>query len=112
MTRAARRFVATTPVCEEILYRGLLVTWLRRVGWGDSAVLLAGSLIFGANHFIPLSFVWSVAMVGFGAILFGLRPRYDSLSPGWLSVMSGIGTKRTCRHAHLMSAFGIKRTFT
>jgi hypothetical protein len=28
-----------------------------------------GSLIFGANHFIPLDFVWSAAMVGFGAIL-------------------------------------------
>ena len=78
-------FVVTAPVCEEILYRGLLVAWLRRVGWGDSGVLLAGSLIFGANHFIPLGFVWSVAMVGFGAILFGLRLRYDSLSPGWLT---------------------------
>jgi membrane protease YdiL (CAAX protease family) len=78
-------FVVTAPVCEEILYRGLLVTWLRRVGWGDSAVLLVGSLIFGANHLIPLGFVWSAAMVGFGAILFGLRLRYESLSPGWLT---------------------------
>ncbi|MDE2379973.1 CPBP family intramembrane glutamic endopeptidase [Bradyrhizobium sp.] len=78
-------FVITAPVCEEILYRGLLVTWLRRIGWSDSAVLLAGSLIFGANHILPLGFVWGVAMVGFGAILFVLRLRYDSLSPGWLT---------------------------
>jgi membrane protease YdiL (CAAX protease family) len=78
-------FVVTAPMCEEVLYRGLLVTWLRRVGWRDSAVLLVGSLIFGANHIIPLGFVWSAAMVGFGAILFGLRLRYDSLSPGWLT---------------------------
>ncbi len=78
-------FVVTAPACEEILYRGLLVTWLRRVGWGDSAVLLVGSLIFGANHLIPLGFVWSAAMVGFGAILFGLRLRYESLTPGWLT---------------------------
>jgi membrane protease YdiL (CAAX protease family) len=78
-------FVFTTPVSEEILYRGLLVAWLRRIGWRDSAVLLVGSLVFGANHFIPLGFVWSAAMVGLGAILFALRLRYDSLSPSWLA---------------------------
>jgi membrane protease YdiL (CAAX protease family) len=72
------------PVCEEILYRGLLVTWLRRVGWRDSAIWLAASLIFGANHLIPLGLVWSAVMVVFGAILFAIRLRYDSLSPGWL----------------------------
>jgi membrane protease YdiL (CAAX protease family) len=78
-------FVVTTPVSEEILYRGLLAAWLRRVGWRDPAILLVGSLIFAANHFIPLGFVWSGAMVGLGAILFALRLRYDSLSPGWLT---------------------------
>jgi membrane protease YdiL (CAAX protease family) len=77
-------FVVTAPVCEEILYRGLLVAWLRRVGWRDSAIWLAGSLIFGANHLIPLGLVWSAVMVVFGAILFTIRLRYDSLSPGWL----------------------------
>ncbi|HEY4840825.1 MAG TPA: CPBP family intramembrane glutamic endopeptidase, partial [Terriglobales bacterium] len=77
-------FVVTAPVCEEILYRGLLVAWLRRVGWRDSAIWLAGSLIFGANHLIPLGLVWSAVMVVFGAILFAIRLRYDSLSPGWL----------------------------
>lgn len=78
-------FVVTAPVCEEILYRGLLVYWLRRAGWRNAAILLAGSLLFGANHLLPLGFVWSIAMVGFGAILFGLRLRYESLSPGWLT---------------------------
>jgi membrane protease YdiL (CAAX protease family) len=77
-------FVVTAPLCEEILYRGLLVTWLRRVGWRDPAIWLAGSLIFGANHVIPLGLVWSAVMVVFGAILFATRLRYDSLSPGWL----------------------------
>jgi membrane protease YdiL (CAAX protease family) len=77
-------FVVTAPVCEEILYRGLLVAWLRRVGWRDSAIWLAGSLIFGANHWIPLGFVWSAVMVVFGSLLFAIRLRYDSLSPGWL----------------------------
>jgi membrane protease YdiL (CAAX protease family) len=76
-------FVITTPVSEEVLYRGLLVAWLRRLGWRDSAILPVGSLIFGANHLIPLGFVWASAMVGFGAILFALRLRYDSLSPAW-----------------------------
>ena len=78
-------FVVTAPVCEEILYRGLLVAWLRRAGWNDPAIWLAGSLIFGANHWIPLGFVWSVAMVGLGAILFAIRLRYDSLTPAWLA---------------------------
>jgi membrane protease YdiL (CAAX protease family) len=79
-------FVVTTPVCEEILYRGLLVAWLRRAGWGDFAILLVGSLIFGANHVLPLGLVWGAAMaVVLGAILFALRLRYESLTPAWLA---------------------------
>lgn len=79
-------FVITAPVCEEILYRGLLVAWLRRAGWNSFAIVLAGSLLFGANHYLPLgSLVWSGAMVGLGAILYTLRLRYHSLSPGWLT---------------------------
>jgi membrane protease YdiL (CAAX protease family) len=69
-------FVITAPVCEEILYRGLLVAWLRRAGWKASTILMAGSLLFGANHYLPLgSLVWSGAMVGLGAILYALRWR-------------------------------------
>jgi membrane protease YdiL (CAAX protease family) len=78
-------FVVTAPVSEEVLYRGLLVAWLRRVGWRDSIILIVGSLIFGANHIIPVGFVWSIAMVGLGAMLFALRLRYDSLTPAWLA---------------------------
>jgi membrane protease YdiL (CAAX protease family) len=78
-------FVITAPLCEEILFRGLLVQWLRRIGWRDAAILLAGSLIFGANHMIALGLVWSIVMVGFGAILFALRLRFNSLTPGWLA---------------------------
>jgi hypothetical protein len=72
-------------VCEEILYRGLLVVWLRRKGWRDFAIGLTGSLIFGLNHAIPLGPVWVAVMIMFGAILFALRLRYDSLSPAWLT---------------------------
>jgi membrane protease YdiL (CAAX protease family) len=78
-------FVVTTPITEEILYRGLLVAWLRRSGWNNAAVLVASSLIFGANHFLPLGLVWSAAMVGLGFILCALRLRYESLVPGWLA---------------------------
>ncbi|MEN3350694.1 MAG: protease family protein [Bradyrhizobium sp.] len=78
-------FVITAPLCEEILYRGLLVAWLRRIGWHDSAIWLVGSLIFGANHIIPISLVWRMVMTGFGAMLFGLRLRYDSITPAWLT---------------------------
>jgi membrane protease YdiL (CAAX protease family) len=78
-------FVITAPLCEEILYRGLLVNWLRRIGWRDSAIWSVGSLIFGANHAIPLGPVWASVMVLLGAILFGLRLRYGSLAPAWLT---------------------------
>jgi len=78
-------FVITAPLCEEILYRGLLVAWLRRVGWSGFAVWLVGSLVFGANHFIPLGVVWSVVMVGLGAMLFAIRLQYGSLTPAWLA---------------------------
>jgi membrane protease YdiL (CAAX protease family) len=78
-------FVATTPLSEEILYRGLLVAWLRRLGWRDITILLLGSLIFGANHIIPLGFVWGFAMVLLGVVLFVLRLRFESLSPAWLA---------------------------
>lgn len=78
-------FVVTAPVCEEILYRGLLVAWLRRMGWQDFAIGLFGSLIFGINHAIPLGPAWAAVMVVFGAILFTLRLRYGSLTPAWLT---------------------------
>jgi hypothetical protein len=78
-------FVVTTPVSEEILYRGLLVAWLRRIGWKDSAIWLVGSLMFAANHVIPLGLVWATAMIGLGTMLFALRLRYESLVPAWLA---------------------------
>jgi membrane protease YdiL (CAAX protease family) len=78
-------FAITSPLCEEILYRGLLVAWLRRIGWRDPAIWCVGSLLFGLNHAIPLGLVWATVMVLFGAILFAIRLRFDSLSPAWLT---------------------------
>jgi membrane protease YdiL (CAAX protease family) len=78
-------FVVTTPVSEEVLYRGLLVAWLRRAGRSDLTILLFGSLIFAANHIIPLGLAWSAAMVLLGVVLSVLRLRYESLSPAWLA---------------------------
>ncbi len=77
-------FVATAPICEEILYRGLLVARLRRVGWPTAAIWLIGSLVFGGAHLIYLGYVWSIVMVPFGAMLFGLRLWRRSLTPGWI----------------------------
>jgi membrane protease YdiL (CAAX protease family) len=79
-------FVITTPVPEEILYRGLLVVWLRRLGWNNSIILVLGSLIFAANHIVPLGFVWGVAMILLGVATCALRLRYESLSPAWLAM--------------------------
>ena len=78
-------FIMTAPLCEEILYRGLLVAWLRHIGWRDPAIWLIGSLIFGFNHAIPLGLVWAIVMVTFGAILYAIRLCADSLSPAWLT---------------------------
>jgi membrane protease YdiL (CAAX protease family) len=78
-------FVVTVPVSEEILYRGLLVAWLRRLGWKDLTISLLGSLIFAANHIMPLGVVWGVGMVLLGVVLFALRLRYESLSPAWVT---------------------------
>lgn len=77
-------FVVTTPVTEEILYRGLLVSWLRRIGWQDSNILAFGTVIFAANHIIPLGLVWAAAMILLGLVTYALRLRYESLSPAWL----------------------------
>lgn len=77
--------VVTAPVCEEILYRGLLVAWFGRVGWRTPVIWLVGSLIFGASHLLFTGFVWSAVMVLFGAMLFGLRLWRRSLTPGWLA---------------------------
>lgn len=78
-------FVITTPICEEILYRGLLVAWLRRCHWSGLSILSFGSLLFAANHLLPLGFVWSVAMLLLGVMTNMLRLRYESLSPAWLA---------------------------
>jgi membrane protease YdiL (CAAX protease family) len=44
-----------------------------------------GSVIFAANHIIPLGYIWGAAMIPLGVILFALRLRYESLSPAWLA---------------------------
>lgn len=77
--------VVTAPVCEEILYRGLLVAWFDRVDWPAPVIWLVGSLLFGASHLLVTGLVWSAAMVLFGAMLFGLRLWRRSLTPGWLA---------------------------
>lgn len=78
-------FVVTTPISEEILYRGLLLSWLRRLGWRDVHILILGSLVFAANHIIPLGIVWATAMILLGVVTYALRLRFGSLSPAWLA---------------------------
>ncbi|MCK1453541.1 CPBP family intramembrane metalloprotease [Bradyrhizobium sp. 35] len=53
----------TTPLTEEILYFGLLVSCLGRNGWQNSSILAFGTVIFAANHIIPLGLVWGAAMI-------------------------------------------------
>ncbi|MDE0066665.1 MAG: type II CAAX endopeptidase family protein [Acidimicrobiaceae bacterium] len=62
------------PVIEEIVYRGLLWSALEKRGMGETAVLIASSLIFAAIHLeparFPILFVLGVAL-GFGRIRTG-----------------------------------------
>jgi membrane protease YdiL (CAAX protease family) len=76
--------VVVPPIGEEILYRGLLVAWFRRLGWPVPVIWLAGSLLFGASHWMRYGLAWSLTMVCFGALLYGIRFWRGSLTPAWL----------------------------
>lgn len=92
----------TAPVGEEILFRGLLVTWLRRLGWPIWAIWLIGSLAFGAIHWRYFGLAWSVQAVCFGAMQFGIRFWRQTLTPCWL-----IHLLFNARYTVLVPVFGM-----
>jgi hypothetical protein len=75
------------PVVEELLFRGLLQGWLRRVSWlrngwcGITGANLAVSLLFTAFHFIDHPPLWASGVL-LPSLLFGyFRDRHDSVYP-------------------------------
>ena len=76
--------VLTAPFAEEVLFRGLLVAWLRRLAWPLWAICLIGSFLFACIHLSFFGLAWSVMAFFFGALLFAIRFWRRSLTPCWL----------------------------
>ena len=65
------------PFGEELLFRGVLYTWLRR--WGVAVAMVGSALIFGLNHGINLVFLATVVL---GLLLALAYERSGSIWPG------------------------------
>ncbi len=76
--------LVTAPIAEEVLFRGLLIAWLRRLGWPIWIIWLVGSLAFASIHLRLYGPVWTTTMVFFGAMILAIRLWRNSLTPGWL----------------------------
>jgi membrane protease YdiL (CAAX protease family)/TPR repeat protein len=69
----------STPIIEEIAFRGYLLDWMRRrMSWNKSVIIV--SVLFGLLH--GLTMMLPIVILGFIAAL--LRKRYDSLWPSIL----------------------------
>jgi len=74
----------TTPLAEELIFRGLLFQWLR--GWiGPFGGAMVSALLFGALHWPSGQAVWA-GLVGFALAL--LYHRFNSL---WASIAAHAG---------------------
>ena len=71
-------FAAAPAVCEEIAFRGFLLSGFRRTGRTALAIVLS-SLLFGIMHMIPQQ-VFNAALLGL--VLGFIAVRSDSLLPG------------------------------
>ena len=76
--------IVTAPLGEEVLFRGLLVFWLRRLGWPSIVIWLVGSLVFAAIHLPTAGPAWSITIFCFGGMLLAIRLWRGSLTPCWL----------------------------
>jgi membrane protease YdiL (CAAX protease family) len=65
------------PLAEEMLFRGVLYSWLRR-RWGAAVAVIASSAVFGAFHLVPY---WIVFAAVLGAVLAVIREKSGSLWP-------------------------------
>ncbi|HEY1932379.1 MAG TPA: type II CAAX endopeptidase family protein [Acetobacteraceae bacterium] len=74
----------TAPIGEEILFRGLLVAWLRRLRCPIVATWLLSSIAFASIHLPIYGLAWSGAMFCFGGMLLAIRLWRGSLTPCWL----------------------------
>jgi len=77
--------VVLVPAAEELLFRGFLLTWLRRrfpsSRAGAVAAALVSAVIFAACHVAPPVMAYVFVL---GLVLAWARMRFDSLLPGFL----------------------------
>ncbi len=65
--------VIVAPICEELMYRGVVFSGLRR-GWGLPAAAVASAILFASVHLMPLSLVPLFA-IGLASALLYARHR-------------------------------------
>jgi len=76
--------IVTAPLCEEILFRGLAVAYLRSRGWPVLAVALVPSLAFAAIHLPYFGLGGAIFILPWGVMLIAVRLWRESLTPGWM----------------------------
>jgi membrane protease YdiL (CAAX protease family) len=74
--------VVIAPFCEEVLFRGLGVAYLKQLRWPEPAVWLTVTLAFAAIHLPNFGLAGSVFMVLWGGMVTAIRQWRGSLTPG------------------------------
>jgi membrane protease YdiL (CAAX protease family) len=75
--------IISAPFCEEVLFRGLIVAWLRARGVPVWALWLLASLAFAPIHLPAFGLPWTMAVFFWGGMVLAVRLWRDSLTPGW-----------------------------
>jgi CAAX protease family protein len=74
----------SAPFCEEVLFRGLAVAYLRARHWPAWAIGVAVTLGFAAIHFPYFGMGGVSLIVLWGGMLVAIRLWRDQLTPGWM----------------------------
>ena len=76
--------VFAAPFCEEVLFRGLGVAYLRARAWPSWSIIAAMSLAFAAIHLPQFVTAGALFILFWGAMVTAIRLWTDSLTPGLL----------------------------
>jgi membrane protease YdiL (CAAX protease family) len=76
--------VIAAPFCEEVLFRGLGVAYLRARGWPSWSIVAAMALAFAAIHLPHFGMAGAISILFWGGMVTAIRLWTDSLTPGLL----------------------------
>ncbi len=76
--------VIAAPFCEEVLFRGLGVAYLRARAWPNWSIVAAIALAFAAIHLPHFGAAGALGILFWGAMVTATRLWTDSLTPGLL----------------------------